>query len=64
MGMQAWIVGRQAVTWQCSVCFLENLTLAYEATGRGKCKVMEIVLQVLQVCLLVCRSAVGCLVSQ
>lgn len=38
VGMQAWIVGRQALTWQCPPCFLQNLILSLEATGRGKCK--------------------------
>jgi hypothetical protein len=39
VGMQAWIVGRQAVTWQHACCFLENLTVGYEESGRAKCKV-------------------------
>ena len=38
IGMQAWIMGRQAVTWQHPCCFMGNLTVAVEATGRGKCK--------------------------
>jgi len=39
VGMQAWIVGRQAITWQCAPsCFLKNLILSYESSGRTKCK--------------------------
>ena len=38
VGMKAWIVGRQAVTWQCPKCFLDNLTCGYEASGRTRCK--------------------------
>jgi len=38
IGMQAWIVGRQAVTWQCPTCFLDNVSCAYETSGRGRCK--------------------------
>jgi len=39
VGMQAWIVGRQALTWQCPRCFLGNLLLAHEkSSGRGRCK--------------------------
>lgn len=39
VGMQAWIVGRQATTWQCPPCFLSNLTCAYETTGRSRCQI-------------------------
>ena len=38
IGMEAWIVGRQAITWQCPECFLSNVTLSREVTGRSKCK--------------------------
>jgi len=38
VGMQAWIVGRQALTWQCPPCFLANLTCTLEKTGRSKCQ--------------------------
>lgn len=38
VGMQAWIVGRQATTWQCPGCFLGNLTCGYDASGRSRCK--------------------------
>ena len=39
VGMQAWIVGRQAITWQCPGCFLGNLVVTVEASGRGYCKI-------------------------
>jgi len=39
VGMQAWIVGRQALTWQCPSCFLANLTCALEKTGRSRCQI-------------------------
>jgi len=39
VGMQAWIVGRQALTWQHTECFLSNLTCGYEASGRTRCKI-------------------------
>eukprot|EP00555_Chaetoceros_dichaeta_P001067 CAMPEP_0198277928 /NCGR_PEP_ID=MMETSP1447-20131203/66109_1 /TAXON_ID=420782 /ORGANISM="Chaetoceros dichaeta, Strain CCMP1751" /LENGTH=496 /DNA_ID=CAMNT_0043972987 /DNA_START=49 /DNA_END=1541 /DNA_ORIENTATION=- len=38
VGMQAWIVGRQALTWQCPPCFLANVTCVLEKTGRGRCQ--------------------------
>lgn len=38
VGMQAWIVGRQAITWQCPVCFLGNITCGYDVSGRSRCK--------------------------
>jgi len=38
VGMLAWIVGRQAVTWQLPHCFLQRLILKYEPSGRSKCK--------------------------
>ena len=38
VGMQAWIVGRQAITWQCAVCFLGNITCGYDVSGRSRCK--------------------------
>lgn len=38
VGMRAWIMGRQSVTWQCPTCFLQNLTCARDLTGRGRCK--------------------------
>eukprot|EP00536_Pseudo-nitzschia_multiseries_P010695 jgi/Psemu1/289225/fgenesh1_pg.336_\ len=41
VGMEAWIVGRNCVTWQCPGCLLENLCCVYEKSngGRGRCKV-------------------------
>lgn len=41
VGMKAWIVGRQAMTWQCPECFLDNLTCGYETSGRTRCKATE-----------------------
>jgi len=38
VGMQAWIMGRQAVTWQHPECFGNGIQVAVEETGRGKCK--------------------------
>jgi len=38
VGMQAWISGRQAVTWQCVECFLTNFICVYEVSGRSRCK--------------------------
>jgi hypothetical protein len=41
VGMKSWIVGRQALTWQCPVCFLGNLTCANDASGRSRCKLTD-----------------------
>eukprot|EP00948_MAST-09A_sp_MAST-9A-sp1_P002450 g2450.t1 len=38
VGMESWIMGRQAVTWQHPSCFLKNLILSRCSTGRSKCK--------------------------
>uniref|UniRef100_A0A7S4IT60 PARP-type domain-containing protein n=1 Tax=Odontella aurita TaxID=265563 RepID=A0A7S4IT60_9STRA len=38
VGMHAWIVGRNAITWQCPDCFLGNLITGYEVSGRSRCK--------------------------
>eukprot|EP00468_Gymnochlora_sp_CCMP2014_P003528 CAMPEP_0167750938 /NCGR_PEP_ID=MMETSP0110_2-20121227/6274_1 /TAXON_ID=629695 /ORGANISM="Gymnochlora sp., Strain CCMP2014" /LENGTH=237 /DNA_ID=CAMNT_0007636325 /DNA_START=120 /DNA_END=830 /DNA_ORIENTATION=+ len=38
IGMNAWIAGRNAVTWQHPVCFFENISFTRENTGRSKCK--------------------------
>jgi hypothetical protein len=38
VGMQAWIMGRQAVTWQHPACFTSKIHVIAEASGRGKCK--------------------------
>lgn len=38
VGMHAWIVGRNAITWQCPECFLGNLVVGYDASGRSRCK--------------------------
>lgn len=39
VGMTAWIVGRQAMTWQCPACLVGGLSARVELTGRGRCKV-------------------------
>ena len=36
--MYAWILGRNAITWQKPQCFVDNLIVAKEATGRIVCK--------------------------
>jgi hypothetical protein len=40
VGMEAWIVGRNCITWQCPQCLLKNLCCLYEKSngGKGKCK--------------------------
>jgi hypothetical protein len=40
VGMEAWIVGRNCVTWQRPQCLLKNLCCLYEKSngGKGKCK--------------------------
>merc|ERR1719487_2808899 len=38
VGMYAWIMGRNALTWQKPQCFVNNLIVAKEASGRGLCK--------------------------
>merc|ERR1719428_1653091 len=38
VGMCAWILGRNALTWQKPQCFVENLIVAKEVSGRGVCK--------------------------
>jgi len=39
VGVEAWISGRQSMTWQHVTCFLSTLTCGYEKTGRSKCSV-------------------------
>jgi len=38
VGMHAWIMGRNSLTWQCPGCFIDNMVVALEKSGRGKCK--------------------------
>lgn len=38
VGMTAWIMGRQSMTWSHPQCCIQKLTVAVEASGRGKCK--------------------------
>ena len=44
VGMEAWIVGRQAITWQHPKCLLENTCCMYEKSngGKGKCKASQV----------------------
>ena len=44
VGMEAWIVGRNCITWQHPSCLLQNLCCLYEKAngGKGKCKVSHI----------------------
>jgi len=42
IGMEAWIVGRNAMTWQRPKCLLQNMCCLYEKSGKGKCKVSHI----------------------
>jgi hypothetical protein len=41
VGMYAWIMGRNAITWQKPQCFVENLIVGKEVSGRGVCKKTE-----------------------
>jgi len=41
VGMEAWIVGRTCITWQCPKCLLQNLTLEIANGGKVKCKVSQ-----------------------
>jgi hypothetical protein len=45
VGMQAWIMGRQSLTWSHPSCFLSNMVAATETTGRGRCKATGLNLQ-------------------
>jgi len=38
VGMNAWIAGRNAVTWQHPGCFFSNVSITRESSGRGKCR--------------------------
>ena len=40
VGIEAWIVGRNAITWQLPKCMLQNMCCLYEKSngGKGKCK--------------------------
>lgn len=45
VGMTAWIMGRQSMTWSHPQCCVNRLVVAVEATGRGKCKLTGSLLQ-------------------
>merc|ERR1711907_597689 len=38
VGMKAWIVGRNAMTWEHPLCFCKQITCAYDSSGRSKGK--------------------------
>eukprot|EP00467_Chlorarachnion_reptans_P023411 CAMPEP_0114516930 /NCGR_PEP_ID=MMETSP0109-20121206/17610_1 /TAXON_ID=29199 /ORGANISM="Chlorarachnion reptans, Strain CCCM449" /LENGTH=336 /DNA_ID=CAMNT_0001697391 /DNA_START=128 /DNA_END=1138 /DNA_ORIENTATION=+ len=38
VGMTAWIMGRQSITWQHPACFFANVSFTRETSGRSKCK--------------------------
>lgn len=38
VGMESWIMGRQAMVWQHPRCFWSNLQVTIETSGRTKCK--------------------------
>lgn len=38
VGMESWIMGRQALVWQHVSCFWGSLEITVETTSRGKCK--------------------------
>lgn len=44
VGMEAWIVGRNAITWQRPKCLLQNMRCLYEKSngGKGKCKALYV----------------------
>merc|ERR1711935_1072450 len=42
VGMEAWIVGRNCVTWQQPSCLLQNMCCAYEKSGKGSCKASRV----------------------
>lgn len=39
VGMMAWMMGRQSMTWSHPQCCINRLVVAVETSGRGKCKV-------------------------
>ncbi|GAB5367827.1 hypothetical protein AAMO2058_001265000 [Amorphochlora amoebiformis] len=41
IGMRAWIMGRNAITWQHPECFFDTAEITRDTTGRGKCKVSK-----------------------
>ena len=38
VGMKAWIMGRNSVTWQHPICFLNNIKVGNATNSRTKCK--------------------------
>merc|ERR1740130_1596389 len=46
VGMMAWIVGRNAMTWQHPICALQNIVIGYERSNqnkKGRCKATNVV---------------------
>ena len=46
VGMMAWIVGRNAMTWQHPICALQNIVVGYERSNqnkKGRCKATNVV---------------------
>merc|ERR1740130_1291235 len=46
VGMMAWIVGRNAMTWQHPICSLQNIVVGYERSNqnkKGRCKATNVV---------------------
>merc|ERR1740130_2655650 len=46
VGMMAWIVGRNAMTWQHPMCALQNIVIGYERSNqnkKGRCKATNVV---------------------
>jgi len=45
VGMMAWIVGRNAMTWQHPICSLKNIVVGYERSNqkKGRCKATNVV---------------------
>jgi len=44
VGMMAWIVGRNAMTWQHPICSLKNIVVGYERSNqkKGRCKATNV----------------------
>jgi hypothetical protein len=42
VGMKAWIMGRNSVTWQHQKCFISNIKIDIASNSRTKCKVSKL----------------------
>lgn len=38
VGMESWMVGRAVIVWQHPACFVQNVAVTIESSGRGSCK--------------------------